>query len=76
MRTLTIVAAATVIIGIAVAILFVPNLGGEPDRARSVLDTPTVSVLDTPTEYDTTGGQEMRPRWNNGKGQGDEAPDN
>ncbi|MFC0210285.1 entry exclusion protein TrbK [Chelativorans intermedius] len=67
-RTLIIVAAATVIIGIAVAIWFVPNLGGEPDRARS--------VLDTPTEYDTTGGQEMRPRWNNGKGQGDEAPGN
>ncbi|EIM72759.1 hypothetical protein A33O_19034 [Nitratireductor aquibiodomus RA22] len=67
-RTLIIVAAATVIVGIAVSIWFVPNLGGEPDRARR--------FLDTPTNYDTTGGQEMRPRWNNGKGQGDEAPEN
>ncbi|MCO6388684.1 MULTISPECIES: entry exclusion protein TrbK [Phyllobacteriaceae] len=67
-RTLIIVAAATVIVGIAVAIWVVPNLGGEPDRARR--------VLDRPTEYDTTGGQEMRPRWGNGEGQGDEAPEN
>ena len=67
-RTLIIVAAATVIVGIFLAIWFVPNPGGEPDRART--------TLDTPTEYDTTGGQEMRPRWGNGEGQGDEAPGN
>jgi|TARA_R100001129_G_scaffold186522_1_gene178617 Ti type entry exclusion protein TrbK len=67
-RTLIIVAAATVVVGIAVAIWFVPNLGGAPDGARR--------VLDTPTDYDTTGGQEMRPRWGNGEGQGDEAPEN
>lgn len=67
-RTLIIVAAATVIIGIAVAIWFVPDVREEPDRARR--------ILDTPTEYDTTGGQEMRPRWGNGEGQGDEAPEN
>ena len=67
-RTLIIVAAATVIVGIAVAIWVVPNHGGGSDRARR--------VLDTPSEYDTTGGQEMRPRWGNGEGQGDEAPDN
>ncbi|WP_162936539.1 entry exclusion protein TrbK [Pannonibacter phragmitetus] len=67
-QTLIIVAAATVIVGIAVAIWFVANLGGEPDRGRR--------PLDTPPEYDTTGGQEMRPRWGNGEGQGDETPDN
>ncbi|WP_295807584.1 entry exclusion protein TrbK [uncultured Nitratireductor sp.] len=66
-RTL-IIAAATVIVGIAVAVWVVPNLGGAPDRARR--------PLDTPPEYDTTGGQEMRPRWNNGKGQGNEATGN
>jgi hypothetical protein len=26
-----------------------------------------------PQQFDTTGGQEMRPRWNQGKGQGDDA---
>lgn len=64
-RTLIIVAAASVIVGIFVAIWFVPDLGKEPDRARR--------ILDTPTEYDSSGGQEMRPRWENGKGQGNEA---
>ncbi len=67
-RTLIIVAAATVIVGIAVAIWFVLEVREEPDRARR--------ILDTPTEYDTTGGQEMRPRWGNAEGQGDEAPEN
>ncbi|MHA7882140.1 entry exclusion protein TrbK [Nitratireductor rhodophyticola] len=67
-RTTIIVAAATVTVGIAVAIWFVPNSGEEPDRAHR--------FLDTPSEHDTTGGQEMRPRWGNGEGQGDEAPEN
>lgn len=34
------------------------------------------SEVEAPRQYDTTGGQEMRPRWDNGGGQADEATGN
>lgn len=37
---------------------------------------PTPSAVEAPRQYDTTGGQEMRPRWDNSGGQGDDAAGN
>ena len=34
------------------------------------------SAVEAPRQYDTTGGQEMRPRWDNSGGQGDDAAGN
>ena len=34
------------------------------------------SAIDAPRQYETTGGQEMRPRWDNSGGQGDDAAGN
>lgn len=36
----------------------------------------TPSAVEAPRQYDTTGGQEMRPRWDNSGGQGDDATGN
>jgi hypothetical protein len=38
--------------------------------------SPTPSAVEAPRQYDTTGGQEMRPRWHNSGGQGDGAAGN
>jgi uncharacterized membrane protein YqiK len=37
---------------------------------------PAPSAVEAPRQYDTTGGQEMRPRWDNSGGQGDDAAGN
>ena len=38
--------------------------------------SPAPSAVEAPRQYDTTGGQEMRPRWDNSGGQGDGAAGN
>lgn len=34
------------------------------------------NAVEAPRQYDTTGGQEMRPRWDSGGGQADDATSN
>lgn len=38
--------------------------------------SPTPSAVEVPRQYNTTGGQDMRPRWDNSGGQGDGAAGN
>ena len=66
-RILVVVLACTALVWIGLSIWFASN-GGQPDRAGD--------LLEGPRQFDTTGGQEMRPRWGNGEGQGDEATGN
>jgi hypothetical protein len=56
---------AIVVIGIAV---WFQTQGSNPAQAPS--------ASEAPRHYDTTGGQEMRPRWDNSGGQGDDAAGN
>ncbi len=37
---------------------------------------PAPSAVEAPQQYDTTGGQEMRPRWDSSGGQGNDAAGN
>lgn len=67
-RTLIVAAACTAIIVITLTVWLVSNGGGEQESARE--------FLGAPRQLDTTGGQEMRPRWSDGEGQGDEAIEN
>lgn len=67
-RTLVVSAACAAIIMITLTVWFGLNGSGEPGGARE--------FLGAPRQLDTTGGQEMRPRWSGGEGQGDEATEN
>lgn len=67
-RTLTIVAACTGLIAIGLVVWLISDSGGQSERA--------LEFFNAPAQLDTTGGQEMRPRWGDGEGQGDEATEN
>ena len=64
-----VIAAATIIAVIVIGItIWFQTLGNLPAQPAEV---------EAPRQrYDTTGGQEMRPRWNNSGGQGDDAAGN
>lgn len=63
-----IVATAVVVIGIAVVVWILP------DNARSPAATAPAAA--PAQQFDTTGGQEMRPRWNNQEEQDNDAAEN
>ncbi|SFJ42716.1 hypothetical protein [Aerobium aerolatum] len=67
-RIFFIVVAAIVVIGIGVTVWIAQN----PADAR----TSVAPVAVAPLQFDTTGGQEMRPRWDNGEEQGNDAAEN
>lgn len=67
-RILVVVLACTALVWIGLSIWFSSNGGQQPDRAGD--------FLESPRQFDTTGGQEMRPRWGDEEGQGDEAAGN
>lgn len=62
------IAIGMVIIGAAcVAVWFVADQGPLADGRE---------IQPTPHQYDTTGGQEMRPRWNSQEGASHDSPNN
>ena len=67
-RILVVVLACTALVWIGLSIWFASNGGQQPDREGG--------LLEGPRQFDTTGGQEMRPRWGNGEGERDEATGN
>ena len=67
-RIFFIVVAAIAVIGIGVTVWFTQNPAGAPNSAAPA----TVA----PPQFDTTRGQEMRPRWDNGEEQGNAATEN
>lgn len=67
-RIFFIVAAIVVVIGVAVMIWVLP------DNARSPAST--VPAAAPAQQFDTTGGQEMRPRWGTQEGQDNDAVGN
>ncbi|MCG8274182.1 hypothetical protein MIC97_22115 [Aquamicrobium sp. NLF2-7] len=67
-RIFFIVVAAIVVIGIGVTVWIAQNPADAPASAAPA----TVA----PLQFDTTGGQEMRPRWGNGEEQGNDAAEN
>jgi len=67
-RVFFIVVAAIVVIGIGVMIWVLP------DTARSPASTMPAAA--PAQQFNTTGGQEMRPRWDNGEEQGNDAAEN
>lgn len=67
-RIAIVVVACTALIWIGISIWFAADGGRQVDRSAD--------SLDGPRQYDTTGGKEMRPRWGDGEGQGDEATEN
>ncbi len=62
---ITVTLVAIVVIGIAVW----SQMQGNPPAPPAEVEGPR-------QHYDTTGGQEMRPRWDNSGGQGDDAAGN
>jgi hypothetical protein len=66
MRIVIAVATSVAVIVIGITIWF--QTQGNPP-------TPPAEV-EAPRYYNTTGGQEMRPRWDNSGGQGDDAAGN
>jgi hypothetical protein len=58
-------AAVIVVIGITVTFWIMRDPSGTPH--------PTEPGVAAPQQFDTTGGQQMRPRWNQREGQGDDA---
>ena len=66
MRVLIVAATVVAIVTIGITIWFQM---AAPDPA------PSVGSPIAPKQYDTTGGQQMRPRWNSG-GPSDDAPGN
>lgn len=67
-RIILVGAAVIAVIGLTVVVWFVRD----PADA-SVPATPAASAQQ---QFDTTGGQEMRPRWDTRKEQGNDAADN
>ncbi|MFC3721908.1 DUF2749 domain-containing protein [Neoaquamicrobium sediminum] len=67
-RIAVVVLACTALVWIGISIWFAADGGRQAERAGE--------SLDGPRQFDTTGGQEMRPRWGDGEGQGDEATEN
>lgn len=67
-RMLVVSAACAAIVMMTLTGWLISNTGGEPDGARE--------FFGAPRHFDTTGGQEMRPRWSDREGQGDEATEN
>lgn len=67
-RIAVVAVACTALIWIGISIWFAADGGRHADRAGE--------TLDGQKQFDTTGGQEMRPRWGEGEGQGDEATGN
>ncbi|WP_306050954.1 hypothetical protein [Oceaniradius stylonematis] len=67
-RILVVVLAFTALVWIGLSIWFASNGGQQPDWAGV--------RFEEQSQFDTTGGPEMRPRWGEGEGQGDEAAGN
>lgn len=64
-----VIAAATLVAIVVIGITIWFQMGS------GVPPAPT-GAAEPPRQYDTTSGQEMRPRWNNSGGQTDDAADN
>jgi len=65
-----------IVIGVAM-IVAVLTIGFTLWFQTRQLTPPTSSdAVEAPRQYDTTGGQEMRPRWDSGGGQANDAPGN
>ena len=64
MRLIVVVASLIALVVVAFAISFQAQQQSAPASADAV---------EAPRHFDTTGGQEMRPRWGNSGGQGDDA---
>ena len=45
-------------------------------QTQQVAPSASIGAVDAPRQYDTTGGHEMRPRWDSNGGQGDDAAGN
>ena len=67
-RIFFIVVAAIVVIGIGVTVWIAQNPAGAPNSAAPA----TVA----PLQFDTTSGQEMRPRWDTREEQGNDTAEN
>jgi hypothetical protein len=66
MRIVIIAVSAVAIVVIGITVWF---------QTRGNPPAPPAEV-EAPQQYDTTGGQEMRPRWDSSGGQGDDAAGN
>lgn len=64
-RIVLIIAAIIVVVGIAVTFSIVMGPAGTPE--------PAAPAATAPQQFDTTGGQEMRPRWGAQEEQGNDA---
>lgn len=67
-RVAVVVVACSALVWIGLSIWFAADGGRQSERAGE--------SLSERRQFDTTGGQEMRPRWGDGEGQGDEATGN
>lgn len=67
MRIVIVAATLVAIIAIGITIWF---------RAGSVFPPASTDAVVAPRQYDTTGGQEMRPRWDSSGGQSNDATGN
>ncbi len=67
MRIVVIVACLVAVLVIGITIWFQTQQLRSPSPA---------SAVEAPRQYDTTGGQEMRPRWDSSGGQSDDATGN
>ena len=67
MRVVIIVASSIAIVVIGITVWFQTQEQSAPAPAGAV---------EVPRQYDTTGGQEMRPRWGSSEGQSDDATGN
>ncbi len=67
-RIFFIVVVAIVVIGIGVTVWIAQNPAEEPNSAAP--------AAVAPLQFDTTGGQEMRPRWDTSEEQGNDAAEN
>lgn len=63
-----VIAAATIVAIIVIGITIWFQMHGNPPAPPA--------AVEAPRQYDTTGGQEMRPRWDNSGGQGNHAAGN
>jgi hypothetical protein len=60
-------ASLAVVLAIAVLLWF---------RTQEAAPPAAPAAADAPRQFDTTGGQELRPRWDNGGEQSNDAADN
>ena len=67
MRIVIVAVTVVAIVVIGIAIWF---------QTQAANPAPAPSAVEAPQQYDTTGGQEMRPRWDSSGGQGDDAAGN